>query len=353
MRILLIGGNGFIGRFAVAVLKMQGHELAVFHRGTTATLLGVEEIRGDRNQLQASAQDLKRFAPDVVIDFVISSGPQAEGLMNIFRGATRRVVMVSSIDVYRAVGVSHGTESGPLQELPLTEESELRRNLHPYPPENMQILRKIFTWVTDDYDKIPAERILMNDRELPGTVLRLPMVYGPGDPLHRFYSLVKRIADGRQHIIFPETMAAWRSPRGYVQNVAAAIALAATDDRAARCIFHVCEEPSFSELEWARKIASEMEWKGEFVILPVERTPPHLLKPGNFAQHWTASSARIRRELGYVEPVAAAEAIRETIRWERENPPAVAFQAQFDYAAEDAALADPIDQLDSRIGAHE
>jgi nucleoside-diphosphate-sugar epimerase len=339
MRILLIGGNGFIGRFVVAALKQRGHALAVFHRGTTAAPPGVDEIRGDRRQLHACAQELKRFAPDVVIDLIISSGRQAEELMNIFRGATRRVVMLSSIDVYRAIAVSHGTESGPLQELPLTEESELRRGLDPYPPEIMQSMHKIFPWVTDDYDKIPAERAVMNDRELPGTVLRLPMVYGPGDRLRRFCPVVKRIVDGRQHIIFPEGLAAWRSPRGYVENVAAAIALAATDNRAERRIYNVCEEPSFSELEWARRIASAMRWEGEFVVLPEERTPRHLLKPGNAAQHWTASSARIRRELGYKEVVAIEEAIRRTIRWERENPPAAAFLAQFDYAAEDAAVA--------------
>jgi nucleoside-diphosphate-sugar epimerase len=339
MRILLIGGNGFIGGFAVAALKQQGHALAVFHRGTTAAPPGVDEILGDRHQLNASAQEMKRFAPDVVIDLVISSGPQAEELMNIFRGAARRVVMLSSIDVYRAIAVSHGTESGPLEEVPLTEESQLRRSLDPFPPESMQLMRQIFPWVTDDYDKIPAERTVMNDRELPGTVLRLPMVYGPGDRLHRFWPVVKRILDGRQQIIFPEALAAWRSPRGYVENVAAAIALAARDDRAARRVYNVCEEPSFSELEWARKIASEMRWEGTFVILPEERTPRHLLKPGNAAQHWTASSTRIRHELGYTESVAIEEAIRRTIRWERENPPDAAFLAQFDYAAEDAAVA--------------
>jgi nucleoside-diphosphate-sugar epimerase len=340
VRILLVGGNGFIGRFVAAELIQQRHAVAVFHRGTTAVPAGVEELRGDRNQLTASAQALKRFAPDVVIDLVISSGPQAEELMNISRGATQRVVMLSSIDVYRAVGISHGTESGPLQEVPLTEESELRRSLHPYPPEGVQLIRKMFSWVTDDYDKIPAESVVMNDRELPGTVLRLPMAYGPGDPLHRFYPVVKRIADRRRHIIFPETLAAWRSPRGYVENVAAAIALAATDERAARRIYNVCEEPSFSELEWAQKIAAAMLWDGDFVVLPIEHTPRHLQKPGNAAQHWTASSARIRKELGYQEPVAIEEAMRRTIRWERENPPAgSAFLAQFDYAAEDAAVA--------------
>ena len=42
---------------------------------------------------------------------------------------------------------------------------------------------------------------------------------------------------------------------------------------------------------------------------------------------------RIRHELGYEEPVAIEEAIRQTIRWEQENPPADALLAQFDYAA--------------------
>ena len=338
MRILLIGGNGFIGRPVMTALQQQGHSLALFHRGTSSAPVGVEQVLGDRDRLSASGAELKRFAPEVVIDLVISSGPQAENLMTVFRGTARRVIMLSSMDVYRAIAVALGTDAGPLQEVPLTEESELRRVLHPYPPEQLQVLRKIFPWMTDDYDKIPAERVVMNDPELPGTVLRLPMVYGPGDPLHRFWPVVKRIVDRRRQIIFPQTLAGWRSARGYVENVAAAIVLAATDDRAVGRIYNICEEPPFSELEWAQKIAHEMQWDGEFVTLPVERTPPHLLRPGNTAQHWSASSARIRQELGYQEPVEIEEAMRRTIRWEMENP-LTAMPAQFDYAAEDAAIA--------------
>jgi nucleoside-diphosphate-sugar epimerase len=340
MRILLVGGNGFIGRPVVTALQQLGHSLALFHRGTSVALTGVEQILGDRDRLNGSAAELKRFAPEVVIDLVISSGSQAEELMTLFRGAARRVVMLSSMDVYRAAAVTQGTEPVPLQEVPLTEESELRRGLHPYTPEQLKVLRTIFSWVTDDYDKIPAERAVMDDPKLPGTVLRLPMVYGPGDPLRRFAPVVKRIVDGRRQIIFPQTLAGWRSARGYVENVAAAIALAATDDRASGRIYNICEEPSFSELEWGRKIAHEMHWGGEFVVLPVERTPPHLLKSGNTAQHWTASSARIRHELGYEEPVEMGEAIRRTIRWEMENPLAAGMPAESDYAAEDAAEAD-------------
>src|SRR6185437_4166562 len=138
----------------------------------------------------------------------------------------------------------------PLEPVPLTEDSPLRTKLQTYPPAQVEMLKRIFPWLDKEYDKIPVERAILDDPELPGTVLRLPMIYGPGDRLHRFYPVVKRIADGRDHIIFADALAGWRSPRGYVGNVAAAIALAATDERAERRIYNVCEEPSFSELEW-------------------------------------------------------------------------------------------------------
>ena len=49
----------------------------------------------------------------------------------------------------------------------------------------------------------------------------------------------------------------------------------------------------------------------------------------------------IRAELGYRESVEIDEAIRRTIAWELQNPPGTANPQQFDYAAEDAALANP------------
>jgi nucleoside-diphosphate-sugar epimerase len=96
---------------------------------------------------------------------------------------------------------------------------------------------------------------------------------------------------------------------------------------------NVAEESSFSELEWAREIAKHVGWKGQFVVLPRERMPVHLLAEGNFAQHLTATSDKIRRELGYRERVASDESIRRTIEWERENPPAQINLEQFDYPA--------------------
>ncbi|MBZ5676415.1 MAG: hypothetical protein LAP61_19410 [Acidobacteriia bacterium] len=101
---------------------------------------------------------------------------------------------------------------------------------------------------------------------------------------------------------------------------------------------NVAETPAFSELEWARKIAAATGWRGEFIVLPKDRTPKDLQHPGNSAQHWEADSTRIRRELDYCEPVSIEEGIRRTIEWERANPPGDFNPHPFDYAAEDAAI---------------
>ena len=339
MKILIIGGTGFMGPSTVAHLQNAGHQVTVFHRGKTPLPAGAEEIIGDHHRLGDYRPEFERRNFDVVIDFILSSGRQMKTLMETFRGITHRVVAISSMDVYRAMGILHGTEAGPLQQVPLTEESELRENRNTYSPEAMTKVREVYPWADDEYDKIPVEEAVMGDRDLPGTVLRLPMVYGPGDPLHRFHHILKRMDDGRRHIIFPDDIAAWRTPRGYVENVAAAIALAATSDHAAGRIYNICEAESFSELEWARKIAAAAGWKGEFVLLPRDKTPKHLVLPGNTAQHLAASSERMRHELGCREPISRDEAIRRTIEWERANQPQQPLYMPFNYKAEDEALA--------------
>lgn len=338
MKVLLIGGSGFIGPFTAAALLKCGYQVTVFHRGRTSVPEGIEEILGDRQFLQDHQPEFRRQKFDVVIDFVLSSARQAVQLMDAFRGLAGRVVALSSMDVYRAWGVFNGLDSGGLQDLPLTEDSELRSSRNIYPPEALKRVRIIYPWVDEEYDKIPVEQAVLSEPKLPGTVLRLPMIYGPGDPVHRFHSVLKRMDDGRSRIIFADDDAAMRTPRGYVENVATAVALAATSAQASGRVYNVCETESFSELQWAQKIAAATGWSGEFVVLPHDRTPKHLLWPGNTAQHVVASSDRIRQELGYRESIPRDEAIRRTIDWERANPPAQQ-AAQFDYAAEDEALA--------------
>ena len=66
MRILVIGGTGFIGPHVVRRLGAGGHEVTVFHRGETrAELPGdVSEIHGDRRDLPSFAAEFRMVAPN-------------------------------------------------------------------------------------------------------------------------------------------------------------------------------------------------------------------------------------------------------------------------------------------------
>lgn len=336
MKILLIGGTGFIGSFVVPRLQQAGHSITLFHRGNKPAPAGVEQIIGDRDRLNEFRGLLSKHRFDVVVDFVLSSEAQTEQLMSTLNGVVGRVVVLSSMDTYRAWGVFYGLEPGGLEPMPVTEDS-LLRTAPPYPREVLRQFRQILSWANDDYDKVRVERVVMGSRDVPGTVVRLPMIYGPGDYLHRFYPVLKRVDDHRPFIIFAEDVARVRTPRGYVENVAAGIALAVTSEKAAGRIYNICEPEAFSEIEWTKKIASTVGWQDDFIVLPVDKTPAHLRWPYNTAQHLVVSSDRIRSELGYREIVPEEEAIRRTIIWERANPPKHPI-AVFDYEAEDAAV---------------
>jgi nucleoside-diphosphate-sugar epimerase len=225
-------------------------------------------------------------------------------------------------------------EPGPPEPVPICEDSALRTQSRTYPPEALAAARAAFAWIDEQYDKIAVEQAIASDPELPAAILRLPMVYGPGDPLHRFYPVIKRIDDGRAAIPLEESYARFRPCRGYVENVAHAIALAAVAEGAAGRVYNVAEPEASTEAEWAEKIGAVAGWNGRVFAVPRERAPRHLLLPYNLEQHLFLDSTRIRAELGYAEPVPVEEALRRTIAWERANPPQTD-PAMYDYAAED------------------
>ncbi|HYG80693.1 MAG TPA: NAD-dependent epimerase/dehydratase family protein [Pyrinomonadaceae bacterium] len=336
MNLLFIGGTGgFIGTRAVRKLAAEGHSVTVFHRGRTNADLpdGVRHIFGDRRHLPDFADEFRRVAPRVVVDMYLRFEPEAVALMQAFRGVAERVVAVSSQDVYRTYGILWRNEETSPNVTPIVEDAPLRSVLYPY--------RRMAKGPDDprySYDKIPVERVVMSDPRLPGTVLRLPATYGPGDRQHRLFEYLKRMDDGRPFIMLGREEARWRQTHGYVENVADAVALAATDARAANRIFNVGEEEARSRAEWVREIGRAVGWDGEVVAAPESLLPEHLRSPASYEHDLVADTGRIRKELGYEERVPRDEALLKTIAWERANPPAEVDPQHFDYRAEDGAL---------------
>jgi nucleoside-diphosphate-sugar epimerase len=340
MRILVIGGTGFIGPHIVRRLLEQGHEVLVFHRGQTEADLpeGVIHLHGDRARLADHRPELARFAPKVVIDTRPMTEAHARTLMETVRGIAGRVVALSSGDVYRAYGLLRGTEAGALEPVPIGEDAPLRQRLYPYRGDALRAPEDPMRWV-DDYDKILVERVVLGEPGLPGTVLRLPMVYGPGDDAHRLFPYLKRMDDGRPAILLEEVHSRWLWARGYVEDIAAAAISTVRNDRAAGRVYNVGEAHTLTEADWVREIARVVGWSGAVVTAAEPFLPPGLRVRGNFKQHLVYETSRIRQELGYSEKLPLDQTIRQTVDWERSHAPARIDRQDFDYAAEDAALA--------------
>ena len=342
MRLLVIGGTIFIGPSVVRELAAAGHDVAVFHRGEHELELGpnVRHIHGERDAIAEHRDAIASFAPDVVIDMRAMTEAQARAVADAVRGIAQRLVVISSMDVYRAYGRLHGTEPGPPLDPPFDEDSPLREKLYVYRDHTPAVIAQRPPWM-NDYDKILVERVALRDPELSGSVVRFPMVHGERDGQRRFYSLWKRMADARDAVLLSTKSAAFRSSRTHVDNAAHAVALVATDERARGRVYNVAENDALPWSEWAKLIAAQTRWAGELVIRPSDDLPPHLRdsRPDVWDHHLVADTTRIRRELGYREVVTREEGLRRALQWYAAEPPAdPKTAANLDYPAEDAAL---------------
>jgi nucleoside-diphosphate-sugar epimerase len=321
MKILILGGTSLTGPFTTRYLVEQGHQVTLFHRGKHLAELrsAVSRITGDRRTLDAFTGEFKQLAPDVVLDMLAFTRQDAEMLMRVFKGIAKRVVVPGSSDVYRAYGRLHGTEPGPVEPIPFAEDAPLREKLSIH---------------KEEYEKRWVEEVVMGDPDLPGTILRYPMIYGPNDG-GRTFDLVKRMMDNRSVIPLDENVARWRWSRGYAENVAWATVLAVTHEQARNRIYNVAEPEGLSYLEWTQRVTRAGGWTGRIVVVPRGRLT---LDGGHYEHHWVVDTTRIRAELGYMEVVPQEEALRRTVEWQRANPPEKYDPNEFDYAAEDALL---------------
>jgi 2'-hydroxyisoflavone reductase len=176
LRILVLGGTLFVGRWLVHEALARGHKVTMFHRGqTNADLLPeAERVHGDRSR------DLDKLDGRVWDAVVDTCGFRSD----IVRASAARLearvghyTFISSISVFADPMPANAGESAPLAKLPGDIEDE------------------------DDITTYGARKALCEraaEAAMPGRVLsiRPGLVVGPYDYVDRFGYWVRRIAAG-------------------------------------------------------------------------------------------------------------------------------------------------------------
>ncbi|MGH9468462.1 MAG: hypothetical protein ACRD1Y_14000 [Terriglobales bacterium] len=266
MRALLIGGTTFLGPWVARALVARGLDVAVYHRGEheSPLLPPVRHFHDARAGIPVRhiPEDVCDWAPEIVVHMNARNGEDTAAAVAAFAGKARRLVLLSSGDVYRAWDIFLGRDPGPALPGALTETSPLRTRLYPYEGQ--------------EYDKILAEQAARSDPRLPVVVLRLPKIYGPGSPapMEDLYAF-------REH-------PGWRWTHGHVADAAAAVALAALHTAAEGETYNVGEldTPTVGE---------------RLAALAAPDSLPPADREHNFAQAIVYDTGKIRRELEWSE----------------------------------------------------
>lgn len=185
LRILILGGTGFIGPFEVRYALARGHKVTVFNRGKThpgELPAGVEQLVGDRNgQLDA----LKNRQWDVVIDNPTMLPKWVHDAAEVLQGNVGRYIFISTISVYASVSKPGVDETAPVAKytgadaMKETHDSVVTSHFVLYGPLKALSEKEVEKW-------FPGKALIIR----PG------LIVGPGDESDRFTYWPVRIDRG-------------------------------------------------------------------------------------------------------------------------------------------------------------
>jgi 2'-hydroxyisoflavone reductase len=184
MRILILGGTGFIGPYQLRYALSRGHKVTVFNRGKThgSDLPdGVEQLVGDRNgQLDA----LKNRQWDVAIDNPTTLPVWVRDAAQILKGNVDRYVFISTISVYADM------KDGPDENAPLAK----YEGADPYKETDGSVMASGFKL----YGPLKALSEQETEKWFPkqSLIIRPGLIVGPGDETDRFTYWPVRIDRG-------------------------------------------------------------------------------------------------------------------------------------------------------------
>jgi nucleoside-diphosphate-sugar epimerase len=319
VKVLVTGGTGFIGGHLIERLHAEGHEVSALARSTSkADLvagLGADPVRGDLG----NAESLNTAARDQDLIFHVAGLVKARNEQEFFRvnrdGTRKLLAAAAGCGEPRFVFVSSLAAAGP------TVPGKRRSTDEPPGPVTAY-----------GRSKLAAEQAV-RECDLPWTIVRPPMVYGPRDTeLLQAFKLVRKgvapvLGAGDQEL-----------SAIYITDLVDALARVATPQTAVGRTYCACHPEIFTNLDLARGIARAVGRRVRIVRLPgaVARalltltgaaariagrtTTLNRDKANEFlAPAWTGDPAPLERDTGWCAGHDLASGLAATAAWYRER----------------------------------
>ncbi len=191
MKVLFIGGSGFISTSVSRLAVARGIELFWLNRGQRqVSVPGVTVINADVHAAEQAKQALGDHVFDVVVDWIAYTTDDIERDLVLFRGRVKQFIFISSASAYQK------PPSHPI----ITESTPLYNPVWPY-----------------SQNKIACELRLLQayrDEGFPTTIVRPSLTYGDRNfPIAiggwDSYTLIDRIKTGRPIIAHGDGSSLW------------------------------------------------------------------------------------------------------------------------------------------------
>ena len=308
MRILIIGGTGFIGSYITRYLLSLNYEVILFNRGKNPLFKDVLQINGSKEELHLFTNQLMNLRPDAIIHTIAYTERDALQILTLLKNVSQRLILLSSADVYDAyLSFKNGLKE---HNLILNENSLLRSSFFPYRVESNYIEDLEMKDLYFNYDKIIVENTI-KEQNLDYTIFRLAAVYGPNDPQRKLQKYIDDVLRGKDQIMNNDQLN-WRWTRIYVENIPPAIHMALNNKKSSREIYNLGELKAQSQSEIYTLIKGLVKKDSDTVLENMLATLNE--NKFNYKQHLIMDSSKIRDELGYKEIIEPELALVKTIK---------------------------------------
>jgi nucleoside-diphosphate-sugar epimerase len=304
MRVLFIGGTGFISTAVSRLAVAEGIELYLLNRGLRSEPPpGTHGLTADINhpeEVRAALRDL-RF--DVVVNWIAYTPEDIERDLSLFKGRVGQYIFISSAAAYQK----------PPAHFVITEETPL---VNPF-------------W---DYarGKIACEERLSKahaEEGFPATIVRPSHTYEANFPVAvgggGTYTLADRMKRGRPIIVHGDGTSLWTLT--HAEDFARGFLGLLGNSEALGEAFHITADEVLTWEQIYRTIAEALDVEANVVHVPsdfIARVVPRLAGTLHGDKKWSAvfDNGKIRKFVpGFRTVVPFREGIRRTLKWFEED----------------------------------